>query len=177
MLAWPCYNFAVENVDEYMKLCLISLIQKLIRYYTFQAAAGRRKENMKTELTALAGQRETKCNERKRKHTQTLNFLSVLSCSSNVLVCSLSHHRFASGVGPLFGAHFKIGAVIFVCLYAVLVSVPACLYLVTSTDTITFKPESSPYFHVVAEGGTYLFPLVLHLHRGFVTSVFFSSYF
>ena len=46
------------------------------------------------------------------------------------------------------------------------------LYLVTSPSQLTFKPESSPYFLLVSEGGTYPFPEAQHLRWSFGTPVF-----
>ena len=40
------------------KISLRSLTQKFIRYYTFKVVVGRKKQSMKTESLALAGQRK-----------------------------------------------------------------------------------------------------------------------
>ena len=61
--------------------------------------------------------------------------------------------RFASGIRPLFRAHPKMGAITFDYLHIFLASVYLGLYLVMSPSQLTFKPESSSYFHLVLEGG------------------------
>ena len=72
---------------------------------------------MKTKSLVSTGQRDQHAMKRKREQIQTLNFLSVFSCCSNVLICWFRLQRFATGVRPLVGAHPKMGPVIFVCLY------------------------------------------------------------
>ena len=72
---------------------------------------------MKAESSALAGQRKTNIMRRKREQTQTMNFLSVFSYSSNVFVCWFHLYGFAFGVKPFFRTHPKMGAAIFICPY------------------------------------------------------------
>ena len=67
-----------------------------------------------TEPTALARQREITCPE-ERSHRPWIFFL-VFCCSSNVLVCWFRLYSCTS-VGRFFGAHPKIGLVIFTRLY------------------------------------------------------------
>ena len=59
------FNCAVEKVDAYTKLCHSLLTQKFISYYTFEFVVGRKKQSIKTESPALAGQRKTTCHEEK----------------------------------------------------------------------------------------------------------------
>ena len=129
---------------------------------------------MKTEFLALAGQREQQVMRRKGEQTKTLKFLSVFSCSSNMLVCWFRLHRFVSGVGPLFGAHPKNGAVIFVLLY----------FIVADVQLASSHPAANsllipvcPLLRSGVEERTYLFPVVLHLRRRFRTSEGFSRHF
>ena len=61
---------------------------------------------MKTELTALASQREIKCCE--KKIDRPLIFFLVLCCSYNILVCWFHPHCCTSGVKPLFRACLKM---------------------------------------------------------------------
>ena len=80
---------------------------------------------------------------KKSEKTQTLNFLSVISCSSNVFGCCFRIHRIGSGLIPLFGAHTKIGAVIFVIFAAG----------VQLRSLLSFKLESYPFFCLLSQGG------------------------
>ena len=124
-----------------------------------------KKLSMKIESPMFAGQREITCHgERKRRNRHWIFFL-VFCCSSNILVCWFHLHSCASGVRPLFRAYSKIGAAISVIFTSSWLVFNCCLYLIMSPSQPTLKPEWSPYFCLVLEGGTYLFPVVPLLRR------------
>ena len=109
---------------------------------------------MKADSTALAGQRETRCYEKKERIDTDLEFSSGFPMvGSNVLVLWFRLHRFVSGVRLLFEAQPKIGSATLDYLQIVLFSSQCCFYLVTSPSLQTFKPESSHYFLLVSKGG------------------------
>ena len=128
---------------------------------------------MKTKSPALAEQREQHVMKWKREKTQTLNFLSLLSCCSNVLSHCFGLHTFVSGVRTLYGAHSNMGAANLVYLHIVLASFHSCLYLFVSASWETFKTESSLTSTLVVEGGTYSLPLVLYCVQDLGSLFFF----
>ena len=74
MVVRSCCNLIMGKGDKHTKLCLCSLTQKFICYFTFKVVIGRKKQSMKTESPTLVGQRKT-CHEEKEQ-TQILNFLN-----------------------------------------------------------------------------------------------------
>ena len=105
-------------------------------------------------------------------------FSLVFCCSSSIFVRWFCLHSFVSGVRSLFGAHPKMRAVIFVCLYISVSRLQLTdFYLIVSGCQLTFKSESSAYFHLVLEGGgSDPFLVVPHLRRCFGNSGFFESF-
>ena len=86
--------------------------------------------------------------KRKRKQTQTLNFLSVFSCS-NVLV-----RFFASCVRPLFGAHHQNGACKFPCPYIFVASSQLTVFTSSRLVVNSLKTSRLPPVCLVLAGGT-----------------------
>ena len=111
----------------------------------------------------------------KCEQTHTLNFLSVFSCCSDVLVHWFFLHRFASCVRLFFGTHSKMQLVNF-CLSLHLRGWYSadCLYLFSFSSQHPFQIELSPSFRLVSAGRT-SFSLVPYLGRKFWTSSFFES--
>ena len=64
--------------------------------------------------------------------------------------------------GPQPSAVFTLSYLVFNCLSL----------LRHSGCQLIFKPKSPPYFRLVSEGGSYLFPMVLHLRWRFGTPCF-----
>ena len=120
---------------------------------------------MKTESFVLADKEKQHIMRRKSKQTQTLNFLSVFSCSSNMLIHLFHLHWFASGVRPLFEAHPKMGTATFVYLHIVLVSVHSRPYLCHVPEPTNFKTQFFTLLQLAVRGRTYP-----PLHRRFGTS-------
>ena len=54
----------ITTIIEHTKVRLSSLTRKFICCYIFKVVIWRKKESMKAELTVLAGQKETKYNNR-----------------------------------------------------------------------------------------------------------------
>ena len=81
-------------------------------------------------------------------------------------------HRFAFSVRPIFGAHTKMGEVIFVCLYIFMAGVQLSS-LPLHIHLLTFKLKSSLYFCLVSQRGPCLFLMVPHLCRRYGTPGFF----
>ena len=78
-------NLTVVIVDEHRKLCISSLTQKFIRYYTLRVVVGRMKECVKSKSLALAGQyvlRRERANTN-REFSSTFHLL-VLTCASSL---------------------------------------------------------------------------------------------
>ena len=106
----------------------------------FLVAVERRETHMKTESTALARQRETKCHEEKESRDRLWIFFHVFYCSSNTcfLIGSVlpgSHQ----GGRPFFGSHSKMEVVTFSCLHIVVWCPTNCLYLVVSGRQLTLS--------------------------------------
>ena len=126
-------NLAVGKVDEHTKLCLSSLTKKIIRYYTFLEAVGKKKQSVETESSAFAGQRETTNHEEKERQDRPWIFFLVFFCSSNMSVHLFRLHRFVSGVGLFFfRSSPQNGTTTFDSLHIVLPSIHWCRNLVTS---------------------------------------------
>ena len=90
---------------------------------------------MKTESTALARQRETKCHEeREGRHRPWIIFAFSIVVIT-VLVCWFHFHSFTSCVRSLFGANPKVGTTTFV-LSGVQLSSP--LIMIKGFRTIVF---------------------------------------
>ena len=140
----------------------------------------RKKESMKAESTALAGQRGTTCHEeRKRKQTQTLNFLPgfllefehVCSLVSSSHVRVWRENRFSEPIPKIELVNFRLSlhlcgktlplCVPYICLYiSVFMTLPLCVRLL-----IPFQTRIVPYVRLMAERGIYTFLLVLQLRR------------
>ena len=104
---------------------------------------------MKYESTALAGQKETRC---QIGWAETdLEFSSWFFVV--VLLLWFCFHWFTSVVRPLFGPHPKMGAATFDYLRIVLANVYSRLFLVTSPCQLTFKHKLSLYFRLVSDRG------------------------
>ena len=147
----------MRKVDEHSKLYLSSQTQKFIRYYTFKVDVGRKKDSIKPQSPALAGQKETTCHEEKESRDKPWIFFLVFFCCSNVLISWFRLHRFVSHLRFLFGAHPKMGAAIFAYLHIVLACVPSRLYLVTSN----FQTRVIRLLSPGVERRTNLFPVIL----------------
>ena len=126
-----------------------------------------KKESMKAELTVLVGQGETTCHEERKRTNTDLEF--SLWCSVSVLTYLFAGFIFTDVCmvwdpfqsPPQNGAHNFHLSLHF-----------SCLYLIMSESELNFKPELSPSFHRVLEGG-HMFLVVPHLGRRFGTSKFF----
>ena len=139
---------AVGNVDEHMKPCLSSQTQTFIRYYTFKQQPVERKGVRK--LSRLDNEKHVTRKEKRANADFEISLLSVI-----VLTCLFAGSVFTGSClvwDPFFGVHHKMESATFSYLHMVLVSVYSHLYLVTSPSQLTFKPESSPYFHLASEG-------------------------
>ena len=84
----PYCNLPGGKSDELIKLCLSSLTQKSILYYTFKVVIERKKQSMKTESPASVDEEKQHIMriEREGRYRPRISFL-VFCCSSNVLVC------------------------------------------------------------------------------------------
>ena len=95
---------------------------------------------MTTESPTLVGQRETTCHEEKEFRHRPWIFFYVLSSSSKTRFLMRS---VLTTVHP--GSNCSLHHLWLVFYYH--------LYLITFSNQLTFKPESSPYFCLVLEGG------------------------
>ena len=112
---------------------------------------------MKTEPPELAGQRGTTLWGEKESRWRHWIFFLIFSCSSNVFVRWFHLHSCSSTVRPRFEAQSKMWAVTSDYLHIGLARVHSRLYHVTFLGQPTFKPESSPYFLLLSEGGDICF--------------------
>ena len=126
----------------------------------------RKKQRMKSESPALAWQRQQHITRWKREQMQTLNFLSVFSCSSKCLFASfvftgsrLVWYPFSEAI-PKWGCIFRPSSY---CPLLELIRVFALLCLWADKF-------SNTSFCLVSWGRTYPFRVFLHLRRGFGTS-------
>ena len=111
-------NFVItstrEKVTNAQKPRLVSLIQKFIRYYSFLQS--KRKTRMKTESTALAWQKETKCEEKESKDRLWIFFMFsvvVLTRASQRGPSSLVHVWVLdpfSELTPKWGRNFRLSS-------------------------------------------------------------------
>ena len=129
----------------------------LLHYYNLYIVAEIKKEGMKVKSTALAGQRETTCQEEKKRADRHLEFSFCIFCCSNILFRRFCLHRVATVKKPSFGSHSKMETrnlsslytsswLVFNCL-----SLPHHVFLRTSSNRIV------PLFHCVSEEGLYPF--------------------
>ena len=121
---------------------------------------------MKVELTALAGQRET-CHEEKKRADIDVEFSSWFSVL--VITCLSAGFVFAGErlmLGPFSEPTSKIGLVNFRLFLHRDKSSTHCLYPLTSFSLLC-QTESSPYFRLVSEREPYLFPVFPYLCRRF----------
>ena len=70
MVVGPCSNLTVGKGEEHTKLCLTSLTQKFIGYYLFKVVVRRKKQSIKTESPALAGQRQIASHEERERERE-----------------------------------------------------------------------------------------------------------
>ena len=130
------------------KTHLVLLIQKFNRNYTLQLFSVREKRRMKTESTALARRREIKCHEvrereRERKGERERERVEgrhrpwiIFHISIEALTMLVRWFRLLSlmsDVRPFFGAHPKMVATTY-----------GCLYIVASSRQITLFQFSIP---------------------------------
>ena len=176
MLVGTCCNLHGGKGDEHTNLCLRSRTRKFIRYYTFKVVVGRKEQSMKTESLALAWLKETTSwrerereIERESRHRPWL-FFPTFWCSSNALFHLICLHNRASDVGPLFWAHAKTRAVIFVYLYIFVASVQLSSLPRHTTFRTNFQTWVASLLPPGVQGNTYPFPVVLHLHWRLGTS-------
>ena len=169
-------NLTVRKFEELTKLCLSSLTQKIIRYYTFKVVAGRKKQSMKTESATLAVQIETTCHEEKESRDRPWTFFLVFCCSSNVPVRWFRLHRFAFGVRPSFSElNMKLGPHlwdIFTLSWLDFTRVFTPLCFRSNSHSNRFVLLFSPGVW----GRTYPFPVVQLLRRRFGASDFLKSF-
>ena len=152
----PCCDPAVVKVDKRKKFCLT--IQRFICHYNLYVVAGRKKDNMETETTALAKQREATYHSEKERtdidHEIFPGFLSYFY----MLVCWVT-----SDVRlPLEPTQQKWGRLINFLLLDIFAT-PVQLYIFTSSRLATNSPKKLSLLSAWGQREEHPLPLALHV--------------